>query len=1663
VKKINFPKTIGIVYCLLICQTLFSQNEADNWLFGDFGLKFQNDSVIVQHNYAPHELRGEGIISDKNGNLLFYSDGFSVWNRNHQQMPNGVELIPKKGSLIHESLIVPQPGKESIFYIFTVEPKNGPSTSGLYYSIVDLSLNNGLGDVIAKGIKILDNTSNKITAVYHQNIKDVWLITHQYNSNSYFSYLITEAGISELPVVSVVGKVITSSFDGQLKASPDGKKIACSYDEWSQTGDDFDLFNFNASTGELLNPMSFKLPVTYRGADGIEFSSDATKLFVIQSGSTGESGLYQYDITRFSYDEINKTQVLLNREWFNSYTKMQLAPNGKIYITKGGGGGGTDHLGVIENPNEYGEKCIVNENGLFLEGGSSFVAKTPDFIQSYLYRPNFTFDNNCQAADINFHLTNDYNLDSVRWHFGEGSTSDLLNPVFRYLQAGTYLVQMIAYYPEKTDTIKKQITINPYSKFSIGNDTTVCMGSELAVSEKFNAYLWNTGAKTRKIKITEESWYKVIVENSFGCHSSDSVFLTIADLPQINLPDTIVLGDLDSIQLNPGDFNKYLWNTGETTQSIYAKEAGWYSVSVENNFSCISSHSVYLSTGSEQGVAVHSDWELLNPTPSFLTGRDVAFVNDQIGFFINGKELIKTNDGGVTWGIVMEIPGANRIAFKNGIGYIVADYGQIYKSTHMGAGWNKLSTGFTDHLNAISIIHQDTIVVTSDQNMFVSNNGGQTWVKKNIKNVDIQDSYFTTPRVGHIACRNGKILKTINAGESWYITESKSSSPSDFFTIYFVNDSLGFATCEHNDVLKTTNGGESWKEVAGFHDAYFDFCFNDNLTGFAVGQYGVIFKTLDGGDTWNWAGFQNGRFGDSDLYGINFIDENIGFAVGMRGMILKTTDGGNSWTSYSPTYNGITQLDFITNEVGYALVGNDLFKTTDSGKEWINIGRPIANEKTIQFSFIDENIGYVIAGGDVGTSSSSQKVYKTIDGGLTWMPKSDDFGYFHDDLYSINFINENLGFVSGGYNGISVFRTKNGGNNWEKVESICFGKIQFLDSKVGYGMRIYNAANRIYKTIDGGDTWSIAFENDEDIRSFYFIDKNNGSLIGDNGLMYKTFDGGATWQELKIPYENYVNVRFISKNVGYIFDENGYLYQTIDGGASWKKILNQYGIRNIEIENENIFISGINGIIMKGKIKFDSISIHLNPVIEVTNSTAILSGVVASNGAEIADIYFEYGKNYAFNYSIKCNPESVAANSSQEIVTALSALDENSRYQYRLRIKYQDQIIRSSILEFTTLSNYEIAMDYPYCRYSNQIELRGKIVSRGGDVSEIEFQYTKDSVFTAVNTIPDLVPGDTSLVIKANVTGLLPETKYFARLKAKYGNEIIYSSTYSFVTLAEYKISLYRPFIRGNNVALTASISANTDTIEDIGFEYGTTRAYSNFIESKDNNVSPGRNSMVQVELISLNPDSTYFYRIRAKMGSIQIYSEENILSLKNEIRMIPAEIDELSEGSLILTALILANGSYVRDIQFRYGTSSELNDSVFGTPSIAMGYQTYIVSAALKGLKPDVRYYFKVRGTYNNAYIYSDEFSYNSINKPDAANRFLTSDIQVYPNPAHDYITISSTAKIDRIEFFNSNGKLLLTESDKNTVNIEDLSPGVYLIKAFIGNRLIYKKIVKQ
>jgi hypothetical protein len=263
-----FLKHFILLLVIFSGQQLYAQREANNWYFGEFlGLDFNSGTAVPLNNGKLNTIEGVATISNSNGNLLFYTDGIKVWNRGHQVMPNGTGLFGDPSSS-QSAIIVPKIGDTTKYYVFTVAQLSGPN--GLRYSMVDMNLDNGNGDINLKNVPLQSNVVEKITAVKHCNNRDVWVITHGSKSDIYYAFLVTPSGINTTPVISHTGAVLPgvvppstqdSSSLGYLKASPNGKRIAAAH--WTVGADVSDFDNATGIVSNTFNLFCQQILITF--------------------------------------------------------------------------------------------------------------------------------------------------------------------------------------------------------------------------------------------------------------------------------------------------------------------------------------------------------------------------------------------------------------------------------------------------------------------------------------------------------------------------------------------------------------------------------------------------------------------------------------------------------------------------------------------------------------------------------------------------------------------------------------------------------------------------------------------------------------------------------------------------------------------------------------------------------------------------------------------------------------------------------------------------------------------------------------------------------------------------------------------------------------------------------------------------------------------------------------------------------------------------------------------------------------------------------------------------------------------------------------------------------------------------------------------------------
>lgn len=559
---------------LLIGGNLIGQKEYATWYFGNkAGIDFNSGTATAITNSGMTALDNPACVSDSAGNILFYCDGTQLYDRTHTVTTNGSGLLGHVSGG-HAATIVRRPGTYNLFYLFTMDAY--AMSNGLRYSIVDLNLNAGLGDVVSsqKNIPLLTPASEQIVPVVHANGRDVWIITHPWNSPEFRSYLLTCNGLDTTnPVISTVGVPRTGIGDnalGEITVSPDNRHIATA----CYGGSYFELFDFDNATGKLSNAL--QLP-NYTNAWGIEYSANGTKLYL--TGWYLQQYVYQFDLSNYTAAAIAASQVNLGtvtgpgNPYYTGY--MQRAPDDKIYIAVYQ----DPYLAVINNPNNAGSSCNLVDDGFYLGGktsGPGLPDKTVVTHCSDLKQSGIPDTSICNGTTVT--LGNANSCISYLWYNGSNAATQ------NFTTAGTYWVdvQMLACSVRDSFTISN----SNVSAFNLGNDTSYCGSFAQTLSTGNAATQWSTSLTGAQITVTSPGTYWATINGACGV-ASDTIVIGQKSLPALILPTDTFLCDNDSLPITAiTTASNFTWNTGENTAAITTHPGHLYWVEAWDDIAC---------------------------------------------------------------------------------------------------------------------------------------------------------------------------------------------------------------------------------------------------------------------------------------------------------------------------------------------------------------------------------------------------------------------------------------------------------------------------------------------------------------------------------------------------------------------------------------------------------------------------------------------------------------------------------------------------------------------------------------------------------------------------------------------------------------------------------------------------------------------------------------------------------------------------------------------------------------------------------------------------------------------------------------------------------------------------------------------------------------------
>ena len=539
-----------------------------------------------------------------------------------------------------------------------------------------------------------------------------------------------------------------------------------------------------------------------------------------------------------------------------------------------------------------------------------------------------------------------------------------------------------------------------------------------------------------------------------------------------------------------------------------------------------------------------------------------------------------------------------------GTGFLVGTCGVLRTTTNNGQNWNLTEAPTTDDLEAVACPPGGcaTALLATDNALYRLRNG--SWTEVTYPNYEDGGKlhWLTNNLVVHEAGSSG-IWRSTNGGNAWSFVaygENKSSE------LIFIDANVGYLF-GNNKLIKTEDGGASFSEVGYTHpNSPFYLAWLDANTGWTFDRDRQFWQTTNGGLNWTMLN------DEQQLSSIRwFTPLTANHLVAVQGITLaESLDGGVTWTRgqfgvesvksagtgfhrsgeeffvtagqnqvlYSPAgftdwvdqnrttlRSGLTDIVFATNEIGYAIGGINLYRTTNAGAAWeaISLGATL------------REIGLLPNGDPVVMTDSETLVSR--DGGVTFtdlfapgmiMSSSDN-----PDLMTVKpdgtvyFFGPLTGFIS-----------TDGGSTFSRVEhglGVFGTSIFFLDDQYGF---MVDRNGEFAATTDGGLTWEGRAEVlNARPEAVFFTSPTNGWATSVN-RRYLTTDGGMSWAEAPDRAGGYDFTRRAEDGAIYAarWDENT-LVRSTDEGATFTALADHcFGYRALALTpNERYaFVAG---------------------------------------------------------------------------------------------------------------------------------------------------------------------------------------------------------------------------------------------------------------------------------------------------------------------------------------------------------------------------------------------------------------------------------------------------------------------------------------------------------
>ena len=534
------------------------------------------------------------------------------------------------------------------------------------------------------------------------------------------------------------------------------------------------------------------------------------------------------------------------------------------------------------------------------------------------------------------------------------------------------------------------------------------------------------------------------------------------------------------------------------------------------------------------------------------------------------------------------------LEFEGARGYAAGDFGTVLTTEDSGATWSGAATGVTESLDRISIVDQDSVVVSGGCIVRRSDDGGRTFVRLPWTASDarcgegVVTPDFLANETGYLLLEDGSILRTEDGGRTWArrtaVPGTRAAggnfAPTD---IAFTSPSDGIASTSQGRPLPDDRCGRVVDAGARRPGSDRGRPLRHTHGCVCPWEATACLRTEDGGATWAAAGARAGSLARSAAWtyftciattpsgqslmrttdgGVTFTSVSpsstkllaAAFAAGLRvvaagddGVTVVSDDAGTTWARLGERLPlTFTRIRAVSASLVFAVGPNGtLARTSDGGRSWASLGVS-TSEDVVDVSFADAFVGYAV--------DAAGTVLRTENGGVSWQILNTGYSATPQAVLALD---PRTVLLIGGR---GVLRSTDGGDTFSRVRARIVAAARLFNVDRAGGRVFAYGSKNIVASSDRGRTWKKVLRPRKALlASLDFVSARTGFVLGQDGQLFKTRNGGRRWSDLSgVGSDDATGMAFSSEARGYLTlsgfgeDSSGYVLRTTDGGRTWR-------------------------------------------------------------------------------------------------------------------------------------------------------------------------------------------------------------------------------------------------------------------------------------------------------------------------------------------------------------------------------------------------------------------------------------------------------------------------------------------------------------------------------